>query len=71
MERLWMEYQSMTHFDWELLEQQYDRDFILGLDLLKRIDLEQFVTDLYINDKKTFERLRSTINRQTNENKYR
>ena len=61
----------MTHFDWELLEQQYDRDFILGLDLLKRIDLEQFVTDLYINDKKTFERLRSTINRQTNENKYR
>jgi hypothetical protein len=66
-----MEYQSMTHFDWELLEQQYDRDFILGLDLLKRIDLEQFVTDLYINDKKTFERLRSTINRQTNENKYR
>jgi hypothetical protein len=71
MERLWMEYQSMTHFDWELSEQQYDRDFILGLDLLKRIDLEQFVTDLYVNDKKTFERLRSTINRQTNENKYR
>jgi hypothetical protein len=66
-----MEYQSMTHFDWELSEQQYDRDFILGLDLLKRIDLEQFVTDLYVNDKKTFERLRSTINRQTNENKYR
>jgi hypothetical protein len=61
----------MTHFDWELSEQQYDRDFILGLDLLKRIDLEQFVTDLYVNDKKTFERLRSTINRQTNENKYR
>ena len=71
MERLWMEYQSMTHFDWELLEQQYDRDFILGLDLLKRIDLEQFVTDLYVNDKKTFERLRSTINRQINEKKYR
>ena len=61
----------MTHFDWELSEQQYDRDFILGLDLLKRIDLEQFVTDLYVNDKKTFERLRSTINRQINEKKYR
>jgi hypothetical protein len=60
----------MTHFDWEMQE-QYDKDFLQGLDLLKRIDLNQFVTDLYVNDKETFELLRLLINRQVNENKYR
>jgi len=60
----------MTHFDWEMQE-RYDKDFLQGLDLLKRIDLNQFVTDLYVNDKETFELLRLLINRQGNENKYR
>lgn len=60
----------MTHFDWEMQE-RYDKDFLQGLDLLKRIDLNQFVTDLYVNDKETFELLRLLISRQGNENKYR
>ena len=63
----------MTHFDWEM-QDQYDKDFIQGLELIKRIDLAQFVTDLSINDKATFELLRTLINnqvmnRQVNENR--
>jgi len=58
----------MTHFDWEM-QDQYDKDFIQGLELIKRIDLAQFVIDLSINDKKTFELLRTLMNRQVNENR--
>jgi len=63
----------MTHFDWEM-QDQYDKDFIQGLELIKRIDLAQFVTDLSINDKATFELLRTlmnnqVMNRQVNENR--
>ena len=53
----------MTHFDWEM-QDQYDKDFIQGLELIKRIDLAQFVTDLSINDKATFELLRTLMNNQ-------
>ena len=63
----------MTHFDWEM-QDQYDKDFIQGLELIKRIDLTQFVIDLSINDKATFELLRTlmnnqVMNRQVNENR--
>jgi|APGre2960657373_1045057.scaffolds.fasta_scaffold86209_1 hypothetical protein len=63
----------MTHFDWEM-QDQYDKDFIQGLELIKRIDLAQFVIDLSINDKATFELLRTlmnnqVMNRQVNENR--
>ena len=53
----------MTHFDWEM-QDQYDKDFIQGLELIKRIDLAQFVVDLSINDKATFELLRTLMNNQ-------
>jgi len=53
----------MTHFDWEM-QDQYDKDFIQGLELIKRIDLTQFVIDLSINDKATFELLRTLMNNQ-------
>lgn len=57
----------MTHFDWEMMD-KYDKDFMVGLELLKRIDLNQFVIDLRVNDKQTFELLRLLVNRHSNEN---
>jgi hypothetical protein len=56
----------MTHFDWEMMD-KYDKDFMVGLELLKRIDLNQFVIDLRVNDKQTFELLRLLVNRHSNE----
>lgn len=63
--RCWMV--NMTHFDWEMMD-KYDKDFMVGLELLKRIDLNQFVIDLRVNDKQTFELLRLLVNRHSNEN---
>ena len=59
----------MTHFDWEL-EQAYDRDLIVLLETLKRVDLKQFAADLKANDKKLFNELTDLLIREK-ENAYR
>lgn len=39
------------------LPDTYDHDLVVLLEVIRRIDLRQFVSDLKLNDKETFDRL--------------
>lgn len=43
-------------------DDSYDHQLLQILDLLRKIDLDQFTTDLLVNDKKTFEELKQLMN---------
>ena len=43
---------------------RYDHDLVELLEVLQRIDLKQFASDLKINDRKLFDNLISVLNKE-------
>ena len=50
----------MTKMD----EDQYDHDLVAMLEIFKRIDVVQFVTDLKVNQPETYERIRKIMDNE-------
>jgi hypothetical protein len=51
-------------------EDQYDHDLVTMLEILKRINLPQFVADLKVNQPDTYELIRLLMERQKHGHTY-
>ncbi len=48
----------------EMDEDQYDRDLVAVLEIFKRINVVQLVTDLKVNQPETYERIRKIMDNE-------